>query len=703
MRNNTRYTIHHVPFLRLLLPLVAGIVCYSIYDNSITIVICGCTALIAGTAAWMTRLDGSSVIHRNLFSVFVFATMMCAGMITYNYHIPRYTIPATDSQTIAIARIEECPTERKYTYNLRATIIALNDSSQNTSTCHIPILLNIHKSYTASALQGGDLILFTPSLQRIESSVIPHTFDYARYMARQGILYRQYLPDDTWQLCSYTLTPSIKQYAQRTQQACIALLRQCNLSEENTALLSALLWGYKGDIPDSMRDYFSASGLSHILAVSGLHTGIIAFLIWLFLYPLRYTELRRLIPLFTMLVLWIYAFITGLSPSVVRACIMASFIAMAALLNRQNTSLNALFGSAVIVLLFSPMQLYDVGFQLSYVAVAGIILLSPYFDIGNYTSIRHPSLQFISGILSVSLAAQLSTTLLAAYYFHYIPLWGIVSNILLVPLLPLLMSLALLLQALFSLGITPSALKAIVEGLSDILINGASAIASLPIGTLEQVWIPLPTLLLYGIIIGAVWYGLSRKKLGTIVVVLAAMVIILAINIYQTLQPGDSKIILSDEQDCATIQLSDDLHHCYIITTDNSGGLPRSGNEWRIKERFDTHFITQGDTISTTNIYIALPFIQYYGSRLVWVDDNIWRYCHTTCPIDIDYAIITEKYNGKISHLTATLNIKNIVLASSLYPSKATRLQEECTNMGITCYNTVPDRIWMIDSQDIER
>lgn len=624
-------------------------------------------------------------------------------MITHNYHIPRYTIPETDSQTIAIARIEECPTERKYTYNVRATIIALNDSSQCTYTCHVPIIINIHKSYTASALQGGDLILFTPTLQRIESSAIPHTFDYARYMARQGILYRQYLPDNAWQLCSYTLTPSIKQYAQRLQQACIANLHHCNLSDESTALLSALLWGYKGDIPDSMRDYFSASGLSHVLAVSGLHTGIIAFLIWLILYPLRYTRLRRLIPLFTMFVLWIYAFITGLSPSVVRACIMASFIATATILKRQNTSLNALLGSAVIVLLLSPMQLYDVGFQLSYIAVAGIILLSPYFDIGNYTSIHHPSLQFVSGILSVSIAAQLSTTLLAAYYFHYIPLWSIVSNILLVPLLPLLMSLALLLQALFSLGITPSALTAIVQGLTDTLINGASTIASLPIGTLDQVWIPLPSLILYGIIIGAVWYGLSHKKPGSMAVVLASTTMILLINIYQTLQPGDSKIILSNEQDCATLQLSDASHHCYIITTDSTGSLPRSGNEWRIKERFDTRFITQSDTISSTDIYIALPFIQYYGSRLVWVDDNIWRYCYTTNPIDIDYAIITEKYNGKISHLTATLNIKNIVLASSLYPSRAVRLQEECADMGITCYNTIQNRIWMIDSQDIER
>ena len=243
-----RYTLNHIPFMRLLIPLMIGIVWQYVSPSIYTLYIwCG-VAIACGMSAWIVRKYTFSTMRKVSFSASVFATFIAIGMGVCMHNIPTHTLPHIDNSTIAIARIEKIPTEQEHSYNTEATIVALNDSSTSHHT-NIKIQLNLQKSFTAQSLQGGDLIIFHPELQAIASNSMPYAFDYAQFMARKGILYRQYLADDAWQLSQHKAPATLQYRAMKMQQQCIATLQRCNLSDENIGLLSALLWGYKANLP----------------------------------------------------------------------------------------------------------------------------------------------------------------------------------------------------------------------------------------------------------------------------------------------------------------------------------------------------------------------------------------------------------------------------------------------------------------------
>lgn len=690
MNNARRYTLQHVPFLRMLLPLIAGITWQHISPSSYIIYVWGIIVVGSCLVAWFTRNKALSALHQYTFNISLVAVLITAGMVSYRCNIAHDLLPDMSSRTVATARIESPSVESTHSYRTQATIVALHDDS-STREVDIPVILYIKKSFSASHLSGGNLIYFTPQLQRFESPTLPHSYDNARQMALKGYLYYQYLNDEQWQLSDYTTRATLHDRANRVQSQCIASLRQCGLSPDNTALMSALLWGYRDDIPEDIRTDFSTAGLSHILAVSGLHTGIIAFLLWFLLYPLRYTRLRKLQHILTITVLWIYAFITGLSPSVTRACLMATFIGVAHIIDRRNTSLNALCGSAVIILLLSPMQLFDVGFQLSYTAVAGIILFSPYCDLSSYLDKPHESVRYVSGLIAASIAAQVTTAPLAAYYFHYIPMWGLLSNLIFVPLLPLVVIATLCLQLAHACRVPHSYLTTITDSMVDTLTQGAYTIARLPGATMNDVWITPTMLLVYVVILASIWYMLSRRTLRAIIIVLVAIIVLQVIHISATVTPSTPRAYVPQEREYTNIQLSDNRHNCYIINTSPIAEPPRSGKEWRMSQHFTTHIINHGDTICNADIYIALPFIEYWGTKILWVDDNTWRYCNSKQLYEIDYAIITEAYKGRIKHLLSNFVIDNVILSATIFPQRASDLAAECKNHGIICHDIRQD------------
>ncbi len=698
MQHTPPYNLDHVPFLRLLIPLIIGIAWQYIAPSTLALcVVCG-IAVACGIVAWALRKEQFAIMRKGAFSGCVFSIFVVIGMAVCLANTPATNIPHFNADTIAVARIESTPIEQEHSYRLWATIVAINDSNTTRDT-HIKTELNIQKSYTASTLQGGEHILFHPALQRIASRDIPYAFDYAQYMAQKGILYRQYLSDGTWQLSQYQAPLSLRHRAMRLQRQCVDNLYRCNLSPDNASLLAALLWGYKADISQSIRSNFASAGLSHILAVSGMHTGIIALVLWLLLYPLRYTPLRPLQNVATIVLLWTYAFVTGLSPSVIRACIMATFVGTASLLNRENTSLNALLGSAVMVLLIAPMQLFDIGFQLSYTAVAGIITLAPHLNLANYTASQHPIVRYITGLLAASLAAQIATIPLAAHYFHYIAVWGLISNMLLTPLLTPLVFMTLAMQLSEAIHLPFAWLHTATDYTATLLTQGADAIGALPGATIEGVWVSLPILLLYGIIIGAMWYSISRRTIRPITTILAAIIGIQVLVLHNSMQPSEPMALLTTENNHTYLQLADDDRNCLIVGSNDTISIPAIGSQWRTHEHLTTQRVSKGDTLSTQHIYVAIPFIKYYNHQILWVDDNTWRYSHSPHRRHIDYAIITEKYTGRIAHLLNNFNIDNIILSSSIYPTKSQELKQECLHNDITCHDARNAGTWIVTPQ----
>ncbi|MDE6534590.1 MAG: ComEC/Rec2 family competence protein [Muribaculaceae bacterium] len=265
----------------------------------------------------------------------------------------------------------------------------------------------------------------------------------------------------------------------------LSRLSQSELDDRAFSLLSAMLLGDKTSLtPDEVNAY-SASGLSHLLALSGTHVAVIVSLIALALFPLTVARRNRIRFLLSLILLWFYALLTGMSPSVVRAAVMATVYMVGRILQRPSVPINSLCFAAWIILMVEPQELFMPGFQMSFAAVAGIIVFYPLLN--RIDRRKHPRLYFLWSYPAVSISAMLLTGLIATWYFHTFPLYFLPANLLAVPLIPLILALGLLL--LLAPSFYP--VSWLVNALCMLLDSIAQWIAGLPLAVVGDVYLPL--------------------------------------------------------------------------------------------------------------------------------------------------------------------------------------------------------------------
>ncbi len=305
------------------------------------------------------------------------------------------------------------------------------------------------------------------------------SFDYATYLLRQGITATGYVPKGQW----LVLAPSQRPWyatAKGWQLHLKERYAELGISGQELATLSALTLGYREDLEKDIKRAFQTAGAMHVLAVSGLHTGILmsvlialltGFGYWRPLYDERAKQflINGLIIIF----LWCYAAVTGWSPSVVRSVIMCTLLLLAEVFHRQGISLNAVFAAAVFILLFRPMDLYSVSFQLSFAAVIAIIVFVPVFNSLLPVPYRLPYrlkkvLRYCRDLVTVSIAAQLGTLPFTLYYFGQFSTYFLLTNIVILPLAFVIMLLALITITLSAIPLV-SAIPYLVDGLSWLL------------------------------------------------------------------------------------------------------------------------------------------------------------------------------------------------------------------------------------------
>ena len=252
----------------------------------------------------------------------------------------------------------------------------------------------------------------------------------------------------------YTVLPA-KEKTLPLQWRLYHRLASAGLEEDELALVGALTLGYKEDLDPEVKHRFQASGAAHILAVSGLHTGIIyGVLLWLLtlggrLKPQYENRIGRcLISLVIITAMWGYALLTGMTPSVVRAVLMVTMVEVGRMLRRQALSLNTIAAAAVLILLVRPSDLWSVSFQLSFAATAAIVVLYPKF---RYNGI--PIFRYFLSLIIVSLAAQIGTLPLTVYYFGQISTYFLLTNLIVLPIATVLVPCGLLTLLLGGCGI----------------------------------------------------------------------------------------------------------------------------------------------------------------------------------------------------------------------------------------------------------
>lgn len=280
-------------------------------------------------------------------------------------------------------------------------------------------------------LSPGDVLWIPGRPDLIAGPENPHEFDYARFMARKQIYHRQFIREGMVRVgmrtsldlatnvvfLRYELEKTIDRYVGQSQSKQIA---------------KALLLGQKGSLEHEVSEAYATAGAMHILAVSGLHVGIIYGFFLLFWKP-QQLPVRKRIPLLLLVIgiIWSYALITGMSPSVLRAATMFTLMGLAQMRSRNPSIFNPLALSAMVLVLYDPFIIFSVGFQLSYLALLGILLFQPV--IVSWLVPESKVVNYIWQITSVGIAAQLATFPLSVHYFHVFPTYFMLANVVAIP------------------------------------------------------------------------------------------------------------------------------------------------------------------------------------------------------------------------------------------------------------------------------
>ncbi len=295
------------------------------------------------------------------------------------------------------------------------------------------VLLYVSKKVGTIDWRYGDRLMIKGSPILLKSPANPGEFDFKRFLSFKNIYHQQFVLPDQIKLLSRADYKGFVYYSHLARKWALAKTNQYILGDQQRAIAAALVLGVTEGINTDLQNAYSASGAMHVLAVSGLHVGIIYAILLLLLKPLnRYAWSRWVVAIISLICLWVFAFVTGLSPSVMRAVVMFSFVAIARPFGQRTNIYNTLAASAFVLLLYNPYLVMSVGFQLSYLAVLGIVYLQR--PIYNLWEVENWLGDWVWQITCVSIAAQIATFSLGLLYFHQFPVYFLISNLFVIPL-----------------------------------------------------------------------------------------------------------------------------------------------------------------------------------------------------------------------------------------------------------------------------
>jgi len=394
---------------------------------------------------------------------------------------------------------------------LRVAVAGVGIGDEGMQPASGRLLVYIPLDRLSDTLFPGSRLAWRGRAQRLAPPLNPQAFDFSAYQARQNCFYQTRIDSADWQLLHRPVF-SLQGLALRARHKMLTSFRRYIPASNELGVATALVLGSRDDMQDAVQKAYSQTGAVHVLSVSGLHVGIVAVgLRWLLAFlPLPARGKRWTLLALSLIGVWAFALLTGLSPSVQRSAVMFSLLLFGQALDRPHQMYNTLAASAFLLLLHNPWLLLDVGFQLSYLAVAGILLF--HGPVYRAVYFRQRWADYCWNLTAVGIAAQLATFPLSMYYFHQFPVYFWLSGLLVVPVSPFILGLGILMAALGSIPLAGMLLGKLLYGLIWLMNASIFGLSQLPGAVIDQLWIGGGTLaLLYGVVAALSGWIESRR------------------------------------------------------------------------------------------------------------------------------------------------------------------------------------------------
>ena len=370
-------------------------------------------------------------------------------------------------------------------------------------------------------------------INKVESPNNDFQFDYAKYLARKGIYYQSFATDEILEAPKKRLTISEKIRQKRLE--ILNTIDGSKLPKREREFLKGIILADRTEMDAEMVSDFSKSGLVHFLAISGTHLAIIFWLILYLLKPIFPAKFRKIPIVLSLLFIWSFTIFIDYGSSVVRSCLMITAYYSFVLLQRKPDLLHAMAIAGFAILIFDTHQVFDVGFQLSFVAVFGIFWLNEPI-LKNLPRPKNKIQDFLFNVVSMSLAAQIATLPLVIFYFHQYSFLSIVANVIIVPFSEIIIIFSLLMTVLFAFKLEFSWLSFIYEKLVDFLLKSIHFFADQDWFFIKNIplnWVELIILFVVIFLLRGLFLHQSKTMLRFLGIALLFFMVRIIVDFYQ--------------------------------------------------------------------------------------------------------------------------------------------------------------------------
>ncbi len=666
------------PFFRLLLPLVAGIAFSGFLAGwEFAMHIFATLAIVMFIGSYIKQKPETSWRNRWIFGVALYLFLFAAGYFISEQKERNSTFSHLNQKGIYAVELTDSPIEKKNSYLCRVKLISLTDSAMNTQPAKGKAILYIAKDSASASIVSGHRLLLETSFVVPDGEVNPDGFDYAVYLKRQGIGATAYIPSGRWKIYGQNTGFSLFRAAEKAQENLMNVYRRFGISGDEFAVLAALTLGSKDALHPELRQNYTTSGGMHILAVSGLHVGIIYMvLLFLFRFLDKSPRMKILKVIIIVTLLWAYAFITGLPPSVIRATLMFSLVAIGSGLDRRAQIYNSISAAAFIMLLINPDFLYDVGFQLSFSAVVSIVYFQP--KIAQWFAITSKPLKWAWELTAVSLAAQIGTAPFSLFYFHQFPNYFLVTNFVAIPFATLIIYIAVALFVFSGVQYISTIIAFVLNGFLRGLNISIEAIQSLPFSLTVTSINFVQLAAMFGFIILFTVY-LANKKFIPLLFSLIFLLVCSGVNFQKNFAKRDIKRFLVFSDNNATHVGFIKNAKSYFFTTD-SVGCKRVAENYLLNNKTD--FISKVEDMP----WYSYGFAKFEDKSFLILTDDRFHRKTTGSPLEVDYLIIGNKLKPRIDDILKCITPGQIIVDRTVSDWYTRHIQETCNAKNIPFY-----------------
>lgn len=585
----------------------------------------------------------------------------------------------------------------------KATILNISSAHNNTTKLNVKtdngiVFITIINDSFSKNLKRGEGIIFYSTIEKPQKRGNPYEFDYANYLYHHDVNGISIIYPGYWKVVKREKVFSIKEMALKVRDKIFEIYKSWDLDNQTLAIVSALSIGEKRCLSDELKESYSNAGISHVLSLSGMHTAIVWGILSLLLSFMNGNIFFKIIKwLILSFLLWGFAFITGLSPTIVRAVIMCTLTSLFSISTEHRNPLTILFFAAFCMLCYNPFYLFDIAFQLSFLSVLSIMAFSR--KIAHLFSFKSIIIKHLWEIVSVSLAAQMGTLPLVVYYFHSVPLYSIISNIVAALLTPLILASVIIYFLFLLLNIPKIVIIYIIKNMVLLLNNVTLYIGTLPFSTFKYYNIYIIDLLIAFALLLFLFVNLEIKRRNNKIVFLFLFSCLLSVKAVETYNESnkDSRAIIYNTYDNAGIHFVEkDGKSFYVVRGKDS--ISKSVNA--LLTNFCNHENKKKPKLinKCKNKYINSTngLIEWHKKTFLILNDRSWNNKTGKIKKNVDYLYLNKRYYSTISHLGKLFNVRNIIFDSSIENDRLNRFKDECKKMKINYYSIKEKGCWKV-------